>query len=307
MEIGKQRLSHAGTTIMVYAMTGEGKTGQIGEMALSVMEETGKKTLLHTMDHGGYETIKHLVDEDVIDVVSHLGRPYPWEWQDLIARGMIPSEATAGEWIPLDPEKYGMVAFDGASGMADILMQDLSGKAEIGRNPTGQKPSINFQEGSVRIANNSPDHFGLVQNEVMKQMQTSFLIPVPYLMWTALARLAEQEQAASSIVGPQLAGKAQTANVPQIFNYTFRVASIPGNSGMGTAASSRIYLHPYTDGVASGSVGLVNPRGPVGETLPDFIEPASVSGAMTLIREARESAKVKLRLRLADARSRVRG
>ena len=287
--LGGGALPHAKKTVMIYAVSGEGKTGQIGELAKAEWRRSGKKTLLHSMDHGGFETVRHLVDAGVIDIVPHIGRLLPWEWSMKIAQGGVVPNAE-GQWAQVDPEEYGLVAFDGASGLADSLMKDLAQKAGSGKNPVGQKPAIMFREGTEMITNNSPAHFGLTQQHVSQVLQESFSIPVNMVLWTALARNAEEEASQSGIVGPMIAGKAMTASVPQWFMYTFRISAIPGNPAMGTVASTRLYLHPHMEGVAAGSKGLANPRGPVGVALPDFIEPASVVEALALIDGARVQA-----------------
>lgn len=305
MAILNQRgIVKAGVTIMSYAMSGEGKTGQIGVLAEDVFAKTGKRTLLYSMDYGGWETISHLCGEDgIIDVVPMLGMPLPWEWTDLISQGMIPDEGKA--WTPLNGDVYGLAAFDGATGMGDILLKDMADKAGLGKNPTAQNPAIKFKEGTVTINNNAPAHFGVVQQQLMACMRKSSLIPVEMVLWTALAKGGAGDEATQElVVGPQMVGKAVTAQIPQIFVYTFRLAAIPANPGMGIPnATTRLYLHPHMEGVSAGSKGLANPRGPVGEEIPDFIEPASIPKALEIIGEAKVKAKAAFDERIAKIRA----
>lgn len=303
MAILNQRgLNKAKVTIMSYAMSGEGKTGQIGALAEDLFLRTGKRTLLYSMDYGGWETISHLTEEGgPIDVVPLLGMPHPWEWSDQVAKGMIPS--ADGSWAPLSGETYGCVAFDGATGMADILIKHMADQAGIGKNPTAQSPAIKFKDGDKTINNNAPAHYGMVQQHLMACMRQSSLIPVEVVLWTALAKGGGAEDATQDlVVGPQIVGKAITAQIPQLFVYTFRLAAIPGNPGMGTHASTRLYLHPHMEGVSAGSKGLANPRGPVGEEIPDYIEPASIPEALRIIAEAKQRAQEKFALKVAAAK-----
>lgn len=304
MILNPRNVQKAGITIMSYAMSGEGKTGQIGVLAEDVYAKTGKKTLLYSIDYGGWETVSHLCGDDgIIDVVPMLGMAMPWEWSDHIAQGHIPFADT---WSALNNETYGLVAFDGATGMGDILLKDLADKAGTGRNPTAQSPAIKFKEGDTAINNNAPAHYGVVQQHLMASMRKSSLIPVDMVMWTALAKGGAGDEATQElVVGPQMVGKAITAQIPQIFVYTFRLAAIPGNPGMGTVASTRLYLHPHMEGVSAGSKGLANPRGPVGEDLPDYIEPASIPEALRLIAAAKASAKEKFHARLLEAKGKM--
>lgn len=290
-------------TIMSYAMSGEGKTGQIGVVAEDVFLRTGKRTLLYSMDYGGWETISHLSDGEnsIIDVVSLLGMPHPWEWTDQISKGMIPSDD--GTWVSLSSDVYGCVAFDGATGMADILIKHMADQAGIGKNPTAQSPAIKFKDGDKVINNNAPAHYGMVQQHLMACMRASSLIPVDMVLWTALAKGGGAEDATQDlVVGPQIVGKAVTAQIPQIFVYTFRLSALPGNPGMNTSATTRLYLHPHMEGVSAGSKGLANPRGPVGEEIPDYIEPASIPEALQIISKAKERARVKFQEKVQKAK-----
>lgn len=284
------KTTRAARTVLIYSGSGEGKTAQLGEIALDVYKRTGKKSLLATIDDGGYETIRHIVDLDVIDVLELADRPDVWEWCQL------PSQGFAGL---VDPKAYGALLVDGASGLGNALLADLRSKAAAGKNISGQKPSITFKEGDRTVVNNAPAHFGLVQAQIRDSVHDSFRFPWDTVAWTALSRGGDDETTETRVVGPSIAGKQLTNEIAAAFMYTFRLVTMPANPALGTTGSTRLYLAGHADNVAAGAKGIANGRFPMGERPEnDYLEPANVVEAMRLVGEAREKAGNRLRSEL---------
>src|SRR5690606_1073280 len=101
-----------GRSLALYGATGSGKTTQLGELAKWTHERTGKRTLLRSVDPGGYDSISHLIGEDkIIDLVMLEPDHNPWVW--------IGERVTEA----VDPDIYGLVCNDSATGMGDILLK----------------------------------------------------------------------------------------------------------------------------------------------------------------------------------------
>jgi hypothetical protein len=177
-------------------------------------------------------------------------------------------------------------------------MQDLARKAAAGTNIGGQAPAIKFREGEVSIAGNAPAHYGNVQLQLTMACQESFHLPDAYVLWTALARRASDNDTNATILGPQIVGKALTSEVPRWFVYTFRVMATPPDS-LTKAAGKHVLLHEdHTDITMPGAKGLGNSRAPLDAPAVPPIEPASLVKALELIQSGTRAAEAAILRRL---------
>jgi len=284
------------TTLLLYGDSGDGKTAQVGALAEHVYNTLGKKTTrLYCADPGGWATVQPYVTLGVIEPIDCTGLP-PWEMLDAITKGKVRRE---GKWVVDLPPTLGMIAYEGYTGLADLLMQSLAKDAANNKNIGGQAPAVKFTQGEASFASNSPAHYGIVQGQLTTCSQESFRLPVDYVVWTATARRAADNDTTATILGPQIVGKALTSEVPRWFNYTFRLMAIPPDELTKRAGVHRLYFSDHTDMTLQGAKGLGNDRLPLdADGLPPFIEPASVVRALTLIQEGSRSAEGKIRLRM---------
>jgi hypothetical protein len=284
-------------TVLLYGDSGDGKTALVGEMAEWVRAKEGKRTRLASSDRGGLETIRPYVDLGIIEVVE-LGESDPWVWLNKVSRGYI---REGGKWI-LDPKRnaeIGLWAFEGMTSIADALMQSLAVKASQGTN-VGGGGNVNFSvtaEGeTVKIGGNNQAHYGVVQTRIVEEVWQSQRLP-GWCLWTAAAKRDEDPNAAGKVLGPAIAGKALTGEVPRWFVYTFRVAAVPGAAG--TAERHILYLGDHQDINSGGAKGLGNTRVPLdAPKLPATIEPASVVKAVELIQASYDPAVAAIKKRL---------
>jgi hypothetical protein len=284
-------------TVLLYGDSGDGKTALVGEMAEWVRAKEGKRTRLASSDRGGLETIRPYVDLGIIEVVE-LGESDPWVWLNKVSRGYV---REGGKWI-LDPKRnaeIGLWAFEGMTSIADALMQSLAVKASQGTN-VGGGGNVNFSvtaEGeTVKIGGNNQAHYGVVQTRIVEEVWQSQRLP-GWCLWTAAAKRDEDPNAAGKVLGPAIAGKALTGEVPRWFVYTFRVAAVPGAAG--TAERHILYLGDHQDINSGGAKGLGNTRVPLdAPKLPATIEPASVVKAVELIQASYDPAVAAIKKRL---------
>lgn len=284
------------TTLLLYGDSGDGKTAQVGSLAEYVFSTLGrKKTRLYCADPGGWATIEPYVSLGIIEPIDCTNLP-PWEMLAAITQGKIQQ---GGKWVTSLPPDLGMIAYEGYTGLADLLMQSLAKDAANNKNIGGQAPAVRFSQGDANFASNSPAHYGIVQGQLTTCSQESMRLPVDYVVWTATARRAADNDTTATILGPQIVGKALTSEVPRWFNYTFRLMAIPPDELTKRPGSHRLYFSDHTDMTLQGAKGLGNDRLPLdAEGLPAYIEPASVVKALELIRAGSLSAEGKIRQRL---------
>lgn len=276
-----------GRTIAIYGDTGSGKTTQIGELAKKVFKETGKRTRYYAADRGGYESIKALESVGVLDTVLYPHNADPWAWSMEV----------------VDPEQdvsdIGLVAYDSGSSMAEMLLTDCKRMAGLGQD-IGGRPAPKFKitksDGTREVLGSNVDsHYMVVQGHMTDVIwRSTWMTPNggPDVLWSFGLHRGEREDD-TSVLGPQLAGKALTGRIPRWFNYTFRLASIPE---MNAPPRHVLYLQEQSE---LGGMGMAfgNSRYPLSAftALPEFIEPASLSEALTLIENGQREAEEALR------------
>lgn len=277
-------MSYRGVTIELIGDSGAGKTTQAGELAKYVKKTRGKDTILHTSDRGGYDSISPMERRGFLTVDSLKQADDPWIWIN---------DAVSGRHTT---DKTGLEIFDSGTSMSDILLTACAqSEFQVGQQKT-QKFTVNRKNlkpgesagQSLTVSINNEAHYGVVQGFMLDAIRKStWLIESGVdVLWTfSLFRGEGQDR--TPILGPKLAGKALTPFLPKEFRYTFRISSIPQE---GTAPVHRLYLteHPELAGLGH-SFG--NARYPLGVTpLPAFIEPASLSAALTLIEAGQREA-----------------
>ena len=285
-------MSQRGRSILLYGDSGDGKTALVGEMAEYVIKTEGKRTRLYSSDRGGSETIRPYIDDikfkgkPVIELVE-LGTGDPWMFLNKAVRGF--TRGADGKWNAGVSEEIGLWAFEGMTSIADALMQNLAQKAAQGTN-IGGGGNVNFNisaDGeSIKVGGNNQSHYGVVQTRIVEEVWESQRLP-GWLIWTAAAKRDDDPNAAGKVLGPAVAGKALTGEVPRWFVYTYRVAAVPG--GPGQTERHILYLGDHQDVASGGAKGLGNTRVPLDTpkgVVPASIEPASIVKAIEAIKGA---------------------
>lgn len=283
--------------ILLYGDTGDGKTALLGEFAEHIYKTEGKKTRLASADRGGLATIEHLIDLGIIEV-EQLGDHDPFIWLNKVCRGHIYDEATKKYRIDeARNANIGLWAFEGMVSSADAIMQALSDKAAAGINVggTGNISLPIAAEGELlKVGGSNQTHYNVAQTRVMADVWASQNLP-GWVLWTSSMRRDDNPLAAGKVLGPAIAGKALTPEIPRWFVYTFRVAAIPSDKG----ERHILYLGDHEDRQAGNAKGLGNTRVALGTKLPAAtIEPASLVGAIKLIEAAKQEAALAAAKRL---------
>lgn len=294
-------MQKSATTILLYGRTNSGKTTQIGVLAEYVKKTTDKKTRLYTADKGGLDSIQPYVDLGIIEVVEILDSS-PWIFLNKAVRGYVRDEN--GKWV-LDKERnkeIGCYVFESLRGFAEVLMLDMAEKAAQNVN-IGGGANISFQvsgDGEVlKVSGSNMAHFGVAQSRMTGEVWESQKLAADYVMWTSSVSKDDDVNSGGKVLGPDVIGKALTAEVPRWFNYTFRLDVLPAQAGK--AERHILYLGNHVDVGAGNAAGLGNIRRPLDapELKNITIEPADIGKALVMLREqAVEAAKAAIAKRL---------
>jgi hypothetical protein len=274
----------------LYGRTRAGKSTQIGELAEYVFKTEGKRTRLATADRGGIDPIRPYVDLGIIEVVEQ-GDSDPWIFLNKVVRGYT---RNAGKWV-LDAEKnagIGLFAFESMTAFADALMASMAKKAGENVN-IGGGANISFAVAgdgeTLKVSGSNMAHYGVCQSRITEEVWESQKLNASYILWTASVSKDEDQAASGKVLGPAVAGKALTSEVPRWFNLTFRLDALPASPGK--PERHVLYLGNNVDLGAGNAIGLGNTRTPLDAAdlrdekgqIINSIEPASLVKAITLI------------------------
>ena len=287
-------------TILLYGRTNAGKTAQIGELAEHVFATTGKKTRLYTADRGGTDTIRPYIDLGIIDAVE-MGDTDPWIFLSHAVKGQV-RDLDGKKWLPGTNDGIGLFAFESMRAYAEALMQYMSNQAAKNVN-IGGGANVSFTvagEGeSLKVSGSNMAHYGISQAFMTDTIWASQNLDAPYILWTSSVSKDEDTTAAGKILGPDVIGKALTAETPRWFSLTFRLDVLPATGGK--TERHILYMGNHSDVNAGNASGLGNTRLPLDATLAsNAIEPASIVKALELIDGGYVTAIDKIKKRLGS-------
>jgi hypothetical protein len=287
-------------TVLLYGRTNSGKTAQIGELAEYVKKTEKKNTRLYTADKGGTDTIRPYIDLGIIEPVE-MGITDPWIFLNKAVRGYV--RDSSGKWVPGKNDNIGLFAFESLRAIAEALMTNMAQKAAQNIN-IGGGANISFTvtgDGeSLKISGSNMAMFGIAQNRITEEVWESQKLSAPFILWTSSVSKDEDTTAAGKILGPDVIGKALTAEVPRWFNLVFRIDVLPAQAGK--PERHVLYLGNHVDVGAGNAAGLGNTRLPLDAPPPpqNVIEPASIVKALQMIEGGHSVAIEKIKQRLAQ-------
>lgn len=287
-------------TILLYGRTNAGKTAQIGQLAEHIFIKTGKRTRLYTADKGGTDTIKPYLEIGLIDPVV-IAATDPWIFLNKAVNGFV--RDSTGKWVKGDLSDIGLVAFESFRSFAEELLSWQGKKASEGVN-IGGGSNISFQatgDGeTLKIGGSNQAHYKVAQDRMTEEIWQSLKLDVPYVLWTSSVSKDDDASSSGKVLGPDVIGKALTAEVPRWFNYTYRLDVLPAANGK--KERHILYLGNSIDSGAGNATGLGNTRTPLDATPIEAItiEPASITKALELIQGGQQSASEAIKKRLGD-------
>jgi hypothetical protein len=291
-------MAHDKRTILLYGRTNSGKTAQIGVLAEYVKKLTGLNTRLATADKGGTRTVKPYIDEGIIEPVA-MGNTDPWIFLNKVTHGYV--RDAQGKWILGDNSKVGMFAFESFRSFAEELKSSMAVKAGQGIN-IGGGANISFKVSgdgeTLTVGGGNQAHYMMAQDRITEEVWASLKLDAPFIMWTSSVSKDEDTTAAGKILGPDVIGKALTAETPRWFDLTFRIDVIAAQQGK--PERHILYLGNHIDMSAGNAAGLGNTRMPLDAPAlkENTIEPANIVKAIELIDSGSALAREVIRKRL---------
>jgi hypothetical protein len=281
-------------TILLFGRTNSGKTAQIGVLADYVRKTTGLLTRLYTADKGGTSTIEPQIQDGTISVVD-IEATDPWIFLNNAALGNV--RDAAGKWVPGKNDHVGLFAFESFRSIAEELLQYCGDQATKGIN-IGGGPNVSFKVAgdgqTLTVGGGNQTHYRIVQERMTGEIWKSLRLPAPYILWSSSVSKDEDTTSSGKVLGPDVIGKALTAETPRWFHWTFRMDVLPAQ--MGKLERHLLYLGTHADVGAGNAAGLGNIRLPLNSPpLPTtIIEPADIVKAIELI-EAGTAAAIESR------------
>ena len=216
------------TTLILYGPTGARKTSQLGEFAKYVYEKTGKVTRLISMDGGGWGPIQDYINVGIIEAWRIVEEENPKRaiikasrglWPDKLVNGLRVGGAT--EPAPSNRAKalsnVGAYAVEGLTSIASALMRDMVSKGQRSSEDVVSKFTESESDGlggGETFGAPSRSHYGFTQNMILDIIRNFSALPVERVAYTALEGKGE-DKFKSLQYGPQVAGQALTATIPQ--------------------------------------------------------------------------------------------
>lgn len=285
-------------TSLLYGRTNSGKTAQIGVFAEWVFKTMKKFTLLFTADKGGTDTIQPHIELGIIRPVT-IAQTDPWIFLNNAAKGNV--RDSSGKWVPGDLKDIGLVAFESFRSFAEELLGWQAIQAGKGIN-IGGGSNVSFQvqgDGqTLKIGGGNQTHYKVAQDRMQEEIWNSLKLDVPHLLWTSSVSKDDDTTTTGKILGPDVIGKALTAEVPRWFHRTYRIDVLPARDGK--PERHLLYLGNSIDVNAGNAAGLGNTRLPLDAPVLSkiVIEPANIVEAMELIDKGSLTAKDVLRKRV---------
>jgi energy-coupling factor transporter ATP-binding protein EcfA2 len=287
-------------SILVYGVSGAGKTTQAQELAKFIHKSTGKKTRLVSMSGGGWTSIQPAVDVGIVIPTYVRGREYPVETLKKLCEGWWPSDPDdpKSPLIPIDKHKdwkdVGGVVYDGITEGCQWLMSYMTNAEAAGLFKISSQP-MKFKDGGTNFGSPSMAHYGNIQQRIEDFVGLSKGLMGVYVMWTALELKSTDDNTRLPMYGPEVIGRAKTASVGAWFDNTLHLY-LTGQGGLKKGkVERRLYLtnHFEDDGIPY----IAKNRGHFYAPLPEFLEgdEASVYTFLEKLGESHQKAQTKLK------------
>lgn len=215
-------------SIIIYGPTGSRMTSQVGQFAKYIYEKTGGVTRLICTDGGGWGPIQDYVEAGIIVpwrlaeeenpkvALMHASRGgWPEKLRDgLRAPGTKLNQPTR-EQRAAAMAKVGAYVVEGLTSASQLVIGDTVQKGQkISQDVVG-KFTEESDFGSETFGAPSPSHYGFAQRTVLDMIRNFSALPVSKVLYTALEGKGEDRITKAFQYGPQVAGSALTASVPQ--------------------------------------------------------------------------------------------
>jgi|WetSurMetagenome_2_1015567.scaffolds.fasta_scaffold11627_6 hypothetical protein len=292
-------------SILVYGVSGAGKTTQIQELAKHVHKKLGKVVRLASCSGGGWTSIQPAIDAGIVIPTYIRARKFPVETMDKISKGYWPEHPDDPESPLLPIEKQanwkdvGGVANDSMTEGCEWMMSHINSQEAAGKIKISNQ-SANFKDGETNYGTPSMAHYGNVQSRIADFVAQSKALRGVYVLWTALELKSTDDNSRLPLYGPDVVGKAKTATACAWFDNTLHMY-LTGAGGLKQGpVVRRLYL---TNHFESDSIPFIaKNRGHYYAPLPEYLEGAdcSLDKFLHLLEESHAKAKLKLMTELKE-------
>lgn len=287
--------------LLVYGMSDTGKTTQGEHMSRWIRERMGQEKILRlaSASGGGWGVLENYIDKGYIVPMNLLDRKFPYETLYMISRGAWPADPSDPESPLLPPSEQkdwanvGGLMIEGLTEAGGWMMKDTSLREASGTFRVSQEnPAHKFKDGETAFSTPGKAVYGTVQNHLSLCVTATKSIPNRYVLWTALEMRATDDNTRLPLYGPELVGKAKTAEASAWFDNTLHMQRV---QKVGKRASYRMYLtqHFGDDGIPC----VAKNRAHWSEPLPEFLEDdkANVYEFLSILEESHLKAKAKFK------------
>ena len=286
-------------SILVYGVSGAGKTTQGQELARHINRTMGKKLRLASNSGGGWTSIQPAIDAGIIVPTYIRGRKFPVETMDKISKGWWPEHPDDPESPLIEPAKQkdwgevGGLMNDSITEGCEWMMSYVNSQEAAGAIKISTQSS-NFKDGATNYGTPSQSHYGNIQSRIADFIAQSKAIRGIYILYTALELKATDDNSRLPLYGPDIVGKAKTAVAPAWFDNTLHLY-LTGAGGLKKGVvQRRMYLstHFEDDQIPY----IAKNRGHYYSPLPEFLEgdQCSLAVFLDLLAESHAKAKEKL-------------
>jgi len=283
--------------LLLYGLTGAGKTAQLLEMIKAMTAATDKKALAYVSDWGSLASLKLHAAGGQLELEEYKYPTDPFVWIDGACTGR---RLVNGKWLPGKPGEYCLIAMESLTGMGDLVTNALGHQVAEGKQVGGNAmaaPKLAIQADGyvINVAANSPTHYHMAQKYLLEKVWQSQTLGVP-VVWTAHEDVAMPlkrddqgnlrpevavDVGVQGMIGPLVAGHALTMHLAKYFVYTFRLKQEVKPSG----TQHVLLTARHKDGLYE---GLANNRAPLGVRVPERVVPADVVQVLQAIQKARK-------------------
>lgn len=267
-------------SILVYGVSGAGKTTQAQELAKYVHKKTGKKLRLVSCSGGGWTCIQPAISAGIIVPTYIRTRPHPVETLDKMTKGWWPAnpDDPASPLVKPNEQKdwgdIGGYVYDGITEACEWMMSYMTNEEAAGNIKISSQP-MKFKDGETNYGSPSMAHYGNIQTRIADFISNSKGLRGMYLMWTALELKSTDDNSRLPLYGPDISGKAKTAIAGAWFDNTLHLY-LTGAGGLKKGPSiRRLYLSTHFEDDQIPFVA--KNRGHYYAPLPEFLEGADCS------------------------------
>jgi hypothetical protein len=186
-------------------------------------------------------------------------------------------------------EEVGAVCFEGFSIFGDMMLSRL---AEL--NPDGGRFIV---DGDIKIAASGKQHYGDAQARLMRSVANCRMIPVPFVIWTALEVRADED--GHPLYGPKGPGKALTAVCQRAFTDVLHLDALPKMDGPRRVKDAngfeilerKLFSAPHYPPDAPNIQFRAKTSAPMGGGMPEVLSPPDMRDYFSKLEDAKKKAK----------------